>query len=243
MKPKAKPRTYEQPLISTMRLDLSLDMVHPLVRLAEVMPWEALAQDFGPLYCADNGRPAVPIRLMAGLHFLKHMEGMSDEAVVEQWVERPYWQFFCGEEFFSVSPAGIRETQGQIQHRLPIDPSQMTRWRKRIGEAGMERLLKATIEVGLKTRTITEKSVERVIVDTTVQPKNVQHPTDARLYRKVHAAMLRIAEKEGITLRQSYRKMMQRAFGKHGGHAKAKQYGRENLHPPAVQVRELRLQR
>jgi len=160
MKPKAKPRTYEQPLISTMRLDLSLDMAHPLVRLAEVMPWEALAQDFGPLYCADNGRPAVPIRLMAGLHFLKHMEGMSDEAVVEQWVERPYWQFFCGEEFF--------------QHRLPIDPSQMTRWRKRIGEAGMERLLKATIEAGLKTRTITEKSVERVIVDTTVQPKNVQ---------------------------------------------------------------------
>jgi IS5 family transposase len=212
MKPKAQPKTHEQPLLATMRLDLALDLSHPLVRLADALPWDALAEEFGPLYCSDNGRPAVPIRLMAGLHFLKHMEGMSDEAVVGQWVERPYWQYLCGEEFF--------------QHRLPIDPSQMTRWRKRIGEAGMEKLLKATVEAGIKTRTITEKSAEHVIVDTTVQPKNVQHPTDARLYRKVHAAMLRIAEQEGLTLRQSYRKMMDRAFRKHGGHAKAKQFGR-----------------
>lgn len=212
MKPKAKPRTHEQPLIATMRLDLALDMSHALVHLAEVIPWDNLAEAFGPLYCADNGRPAVPIRLMAGLHFIKHMEGLSDEVVIEQWVERPYWQYLCGEEFF--------------QHQLPIDPSQMTRWRKRIGEADMEKLLKATVEAGIKARVITEKSSEKVIVDTTVQPKNMQHPTDARLYRKVHAAMLRIAKQEGLTLRQSHQKMMDRAFRKHGGHAKAKQFKR-----------------
>jgi IS5 family transposase len=75
MKPKANPRTHEQPLIATMRLDLALDMDHELVRLSEVIPWDALAGEFGPLYCADNGRPAVPIpiRLMAGLHYLKHL--------------------------------------------------------------------------------------------------------------------------------------------------------------------------
>ena len=210
MKPKPKPRTHEQPLIATMRLDLALDMDHELVRLAAVIPWDHLAAEFGPLYCADNGRPAIPIRLMAGLHYLKHLKGLSDEQVLRAWVENPYMQFFCGEEFF--------------QHRLPIDPSQMSRWRQRIGADGVEKLLQATIAAGMKAGVITECSLEKVIVDTTVQPKAVEHPTDARLYRKVHAAVLRIAAKEGITLRQSYRKLMARAFQKHGGHAKAKQF-------------------
>lgn len=212
MKPKAKPKTNERPLIATMRLDLSLDLDHELVRLAGVIPWDRLAEEFGPLYCTDNGRPGVPIRLMAGLHYLKHLKGISDEQTVRDWVENPYWQFFCGEEFF--------------QHALPIDPSQMTRWRQRIGDAGVENLLQATITAGLASGIITETSMDKVIVDTTVQPKAVEHPTDARLYRKVHAAMLRIAEKEGIILRQTYRKLMARAFQKHGGHAKAKQYKR-----------------
>ncbi|MBP1628435.1 MAG: transposase family protein [Holophagaceae bacterium] len=157
-------------------LEMVLDQSQELYRLAQVLDWSALEQEFGALYCADNGRPGVPIRLMAGLHLLKHTYGVSDEQVVAQWVLNPYWQFFCGEEYF--------------QHQLPIHPSQMTRWRKRIGEAGMERLLQITIEAGKRTKTITERSFEKVIVDTTVQPKAVQHPTDARLYRKIHAAML-----------------------------------------------------
>lgn len=128
------------------------------------------------------------------------------------WVENPYWQHFCGEVMF--------------QHHFPINPSQMTRWRKRIGEKGVEKLLQATIDAGKATGTITEQSFEKVIVDTTVQPKAVQHPTDARLYRKVHAAMLRIAGAEGIKLRQSYRKLMEWGIRKHGGYAKAKQFKR-----------------
>jgi hypothetical protein len=91
MKPKAAPKTHAQPLMGTMRLDLALDMGHPLVKLAGVLPWDRLASEFEPLYCADNGRPGLPIRLMAGLHFLKHMEGLSDEEVVWRWVENPYW--------------------------------------------------------------------------------------------------------------------------------------------------------
>ena len=74
----------------------------------------------------------------------------------------------------------------------------MMRWRRRIGEKGVEKLLEATITAGKATGTITERNFEKVIVDTTVQPKAVQHPMDARLYRKVHAAMLRIAGAEGI---------------------------------------------
>jgi IS5 family transposase len=195
-----------------MRLEFCIDMDHELVHLAGAINWEAIATEFHPMYCLNNGRPAVPTRLMAGLQLLKHTFNLSDEQVVARWVENPYWQYFCGEEFF--------------RHKLPIHPTQMTRWRQRIGEKGVEKLLQITIEAGKTTKTITEKSFEKVIVDTTVQPKAVQHPTDARLYRKVHAAMLRIAEKEGLELRQSYRLLMERAFRKHGGHAKAKQFKR-----------------
>lgn len=212
MKPKPKAKTHEQPLIATMRLDLALDMDHELVRLAQTINWDAITTEFRPMYCPDNGRPAVATRLMAGLQLLKHTFHLSDEQVVTRWTENPYWQFFCGEEFF--------------RHKLPVHPTQMTRWRQRIGEKGVEKLLQLTIEAGKATRTITEQSFDKVIVDTTVQPKAVQHPTDARLYRKVHAAMLRIAEQEGLDLRQSYRKLMERAFRKHGGHAKAKQFKR-----------------
>ena len=156
---------------------------------------------------------------MAVLQLLTHLQPVG-RAGGHWWVENPYWphrdflrsQFFCGEEFFL--------------HKLPIHPTQMTRWRQRIGEKGVEKLLQITIEAGKATKTITEQSFDKVIVDTTVQPKAVQHPTDARLYRKVHAAILRIAEKEGLDLRQSYRKLMKRAFRKHGGHAKAKQFKR-----------------
>ena len=193
-------------------MDLALDPNHELVRLASKIPWDDLAQEFGRLYVPDLGRPGIPIRLMAGLHLLKHTYGLSDEDVVKGWVENPYWQHFCGEVMF--------------QHHFPIHPSQMTRWRRRIGEKGVEKLLEATITAGKATGTITERSFEKVIVDTTVQPKAVQHPTDARLYRKVHAAMLRIAGLEGIKLRQSYRNLMDWGFRKHGGHAKAKQFKR-----------------
>lgn len=211
MKPISKPKSQTPPMIGW-SLEMVLDPEQELFRLAQILDWSALEREFGALYCPDNGRPGVPIRLMAGLHLLKHTFGLSDEQVVAQWVLNPYWQFFCGEEYF--------------QHQLPIHPSQMTRWRKRIGEAGMEKLLRLTIEAGKATKTVTEKSFERVIVDTTVQPKAIQHPTDARLYRKVHAAMLRIAEKEGLDLRQSYRKLMEWGFRKHGGHMKAKQFKR-----------------
>lgn len=193
-------------------LEMVLDADHELYRLASILDWAALEAEFGKLYCPDNGRPGIPIRLMAGLHFLKHTFGLSDEEVVRKWKENPYWQFFTGEEYF--------------QHELPINPSQMTKWRKRIGEKGCEKLLQITIEAGKRTRTITERSLEKVIVDTTVQPKAVAHPTDSRLYRKVHAAMIRIAESESLHLRQSYTRTVKASFHQHARYAKAKQFKR-----------------
>lgn len=193
-------------------LEMVLDPSQELYRLASVIDWAALEAEFGKLYCPDNGRPGVPIRLMAGLHLLKHTYALSDEQVVQRWVENPYYQYFCGEEYF--------------QHRLPINPSQMTKWRKRVGEQGCEKLLQITIEAGKHTKTVTESSFEKVIVDTTVQPKAVAHPTDARLYRKIHASMIRIAKVEGLELRQSYTRTVKATFHQHARYAKAKQFKR-----------------
>ncbi|GHU06054.1 IS5 family transposase [Alphaproteobacteria bacterium] len=127
---------------------------------------------------------------MVGMHYLKHMFDLSDEVLVERWVENPYWQYFCGFEFF--------------QHDFPIDPSTMTRWRKRIGPEGMEKLLGETVLVALNKGVIKESSLERITVDTTVQPKAIAHPTDSQLYLKALNALVRQARKHGVDLRQSH---------------------------------------
>ena len=221
MKPKTPKKTHAQPLIGW-RLDMVLDPENDLFRLTQAVPWDSLSSDFGTLYCSDIGRPGIPVRLMAGLVLLQHTFSLSDEEVVRRWPENPYWQFFCGEEFF--------------RHDLPIHPSQMTRWRKRIGEAGCQRLLSLTIEAGRITGTINERSCEKVIVDTTVQPKAIQHPTDARLYRKVHQSMLRIAAAEGLALRQSYTRVAKYAFLKQARHMKAKQFKRARKEQKKLRV-------
>jgi len=125
------------------RLDAIINPRQALVRLAGVIPWARSDEAFGGFY-RPVGRPAKPTRLMVGLHYLKHVHDLSDEEVVERWVENPYWQFFCRFEFF--------------QHEAPIDASTMTRWRKRIGPQGLEELLKASVEAALQTGTARPES-------------------------------------------------------------------------------------
>jgi IS5 family transposase len=151
------------------RLDSIIDMGHELVRLSAMVPWSDFEDSFGRFY-KPLGRPAKSTRLMVGLHYLKHVYNLSDEQTVARWVENPYWQYFCGLEFF--------------QHSLPIDPSLMTRWRKRIGPDELEALLQATVALGLESKTVKASSLARVTVDTTVQEKAIAHPTDSQLYLK-----------------------------------------------------------
>jgi len=202
--------TYERGIFCQ-RLDDLLNHEHELVKLAQVIDWSLLEAKCGALY-AEKGRSGVPIRLMAGLVMLQHTFQLSDDDVVSKWVENPYWQFFCGEEFFC--------------HKLPINPSSLTRWRKRIGKDGMEQLLKLTIHAGQATKTITEANLQVVVVDTTVQPKAVAYPTDARLYLKVLHALVRIAKQHEIKLRQTYTKSAKEALFRHGQYRKAKQMNR-----------------
>ena len=193
------------------RLDAIIDLKHPLVRLACLVPWSDFDEAFGHLY-KPIGRPAKSTRLMVGLHYLKHTFDLSDERTVERWVENPYWQYFCGFEFF--------------QHAPPIDPSLMTRWRQRVGPEEMDRVLKATVEMAVESKTVKPSSLERVTVDTTVQEKAIAHPTDSRLYLKALQALVRQAKKAGVALRQSHTRLAKRASAKAGRYAHAKQYKR-----------------
>jgi len=139
---------------------------HPLVRIAKIVDWNKLDETFGKNFCPDNGRPAIATRLMISLHYLKYTFNLSDEEVVNGWIENPYWQYLSGMKYF--------------EHTLPIHPSSMTRWRNRIGDSGHEQLLQETIESGLKLKAIKPSQLKRVNVDTTVQEKDVRYPTDAR---------------------------------------------------------------
>ncbi|HEY5259305.1 MAG TPA: IS5 family transposase [Rhabdochlamydiaceae bacterium] len=183
------PESTGQSDLYRQRLENIIDMRHGLVKLAGVVDWTRLEADFKPYY-HDFGRPGGSIRLMTGLMLLKDMKGLSDEEVCAVWRENPYFQFFCGEEFF--------------QHRLPVEPPSLSIFRKRVGERGMERLLQETIRVGLETGTIAEKDFLRVTVDTTVQEKAVHFPTDVRLCHKAREELVKTAEDHGVALRQSY---------------------------------------
>jgi IS5 family transposase len=194
------------------RLENILNRNHELYRLAGLITWDVFEQEFGKFYSAQKGRPGIPIRLMAGLTYLGHAYGLSDEAVVAGWVENPYWQYFCGETYF--------------QHRLPIDSSSMSRWRKRIGEKGCEKILAETLQAGLRSGAVKETSLKRVNVDTTVQPKAVRYPTDSRSYNRCRERLVRLAEKHGIKLRQSYARLGPRALRKASSYAHARQFKR-----------------
>ena len=191
------------------RLDNILNRRHPLFVLAGKIDWTFFEKEFGVLYVERIGRPGLPIRLLVGLHYLKHMYRESDESVVEKFLENPYWQYFCGFEFF--------------QHHFPLDPSTLVRWRKRVGPEGMEKLLKETIAAAQRGNLLRQSDVSRAIVDTTVQEKAIAFPTDARLYHKARRTLVRAAKGTGIELRQTYEHLGTRAFQRQSRYAHARQ--------------------
>ena len=213
--------------------DQLLNPDHPLVTLANQIDWEAFDRQFGEYYCEDNGAPAKSTRLMVGLHYLKHTYNESDESVVARWVENPYWQYFCG--------------YTHMQHEGPIHPTSMTKWRQRIGvkvegsdsdhsdsgssggsgdSGGLLELLTQTIELAVEHKHISERELKQVNVDTTVQEKNITHPTDSKLLYKAIVKLGVAAKDRGIPLRQSYVRVGKRASVKAGRYAHARQFRR-----------------
>lgn len=204
------------------RLDQILNRKHPLFQLANQIDWQFFDSEFGQLFVENVGRPGLPTRLIVGLHYLKHAFNESDESVVGRFLENPYWQHFCGYEYF--------------QHELPIDPSSLVRWRKRLGPDRVEKLLVETLETAKRGNLLTKRHVEHVNVDTTVQEKAVAFPTDARLYQKIRHALVRAAKERGIDLRQNYERLGKEALLMQGRYAHARQLKRARK-----QTRKLRI--
>ena len=163
-----------------------LDPRQPIKQLAETLPWSEFEQAFGKYY-SPEGRPAKPVRLMVGLLLLKQMFNQGDETVVAAWVQNPYWQYFCG--------------MSEFQWQVPCDPSDLVYFRERIGEAGMRRILQVSAQLH------GDKAQEaEVVVDTTVQEKNITHPTDTKLAHKIIHRCWKLADRHGVKLRRRYRK-------------------------------------
>lgn len=192
------------------KLENILSNKHPLYILANKIDWSVFEKSYGKLYHEKVGRPGLPIQLLVGLHYLKYTYDVSDEGVVEQFLENPYWQYFCGYEYF--------------QHYFPCDPTSLVKWRKRIGSDRLENLLKETIDLGRREEIISENEFHKVNVDTTVQEKAIAFPTDARLYFKMIRLLAKSAKASGIELRQSYKRKSKIAFVMQSRYARAKQF-------------------
>jgi IS5 family transposase len=192
------------------RLDQIINMKHELVLLADRIDWVWLDEEVAPAFGAA-GRPGVPTRYMLGLLLLKHIYRLSDEGVCERWVHDPYFQYFTGETFF--------------QHDLPHERSGLTHWRNRLGDR-LEALLAESLRIAHDSGALATRHVERVTVDTTVQPKNVTHPTDAKLMYRAIVRLGALARTHGVPLRQSYVRVGKRAQIMAGRYTQTKQFKR-----------------
>jgi IS5 family transposase len=220
------------------RLETMIDLRHPLAVLASRLPWGRIEAELLPLFAhkdregcwvqtsdllgghaqlagggvSQAGRPKLPIRLMASLLYLKHAFNLSDEAVVERWSENVVWQYFSGMEYY--------------EPRLPCDATQVGRFRKALGDGGLEALLKTTIDTALEMKAIKPVEFERVIVDSTVQEKAIAHPVDSRLLEIARHKVATAAKRAGILLKQTFAREGRHLRRKAGGYAHAKQYRR-----------------
>jgi IS5 family transposase len=189
-----------------------LNLNHPLILLANKIDWSRFEAAFVGCYSPDMGAPAKAIRLMVGLHYLKHTFNESDESLLDRWVENPYWQCFCGFE--------------TMQHDVPLHPTSLVKWRQRVGAEKLASLLQETLAIAVKDERVTKHELAQVNVDTTVQEKNVTHPTDSKLYHTAIRKLVNAARDRHVKLRQTYRRVAKRVAIMVGRYAHAKQFQR-----------------
>ena len=220
------------------RLDQMIELRHPLAVLASRMPWQEIEASIAQCFArqvrqgkkiedvdlfggvsalvgggvSNAGRPRLPLRLMISLLYLKHAFNESDEGVVERWAETPTWQYFSGQEYF--------------EHRWPCDPSLLVRFRRSLGEEGVEQLLASTINVAVTLKLIAKKQLATVIVDSTVMPKAIGHPTDSKMLETARSKLVEAAKGVGIELKQTYAKEGHHLKFKAARYAHAKQFRR-----------------
>lgn len=211
MKPKKKPQQPQRDYLKPELRDI-VNPHHELVLLNDHLDWPSLEAHFESFYPVHNGRPGISVRLLAGLHLIKHLYGLSDEQTLAQWLVNPYFQLLCGEQYF--------------QHKLPTGPSSMTRFRQRVGSAGMEKLLQESIRLGRQVGLIDDESLKVVVADTTVMEKAVAPPSDLRLLKRIQEHLVALAKAQGVKQRQTYERDMKHWQRKGGRYARAKQFKR-----------------
>ncbi len=220
------------------RIDAMINLRDPLAVLATRLPWALIEASLAPKFehrdragdtlessdllgpvqmvvgagQSSAGRPKLPVRLMSSLVYLKHSYNLSDEELVARWSENVLWQFFSGLEYY--------------EHWQPCDPTQIGRFRRAIGEDGMELLLKATIDTAVSAKAVKPAELERVIVDTTVGEKAIAHPVDSRLLEIARHKVVAAAKRAGIGFKQTFAKEGKALRRRAGGYAHAKQFKR-----------------
>jgi IS5 family transposase len=220
-----------------LRLDHMIDLRHSLAVLSSRMPWQQIEASVAHLFSgkvragkklsgidlfgepvqmsavkSHAGRPRVPLRTMIALLYLKHAFNESDEGVVQRWSETPVWQFFGGRAYFDQA--------------LPCDSTTLVKFRALLGEDGVEELLAQTITAAVNMKLISPKELATVVVDSTVQPKAIAHPTDSKLLETARQKLVAAAKDAGIDLKQTFAKEGRLLRFKAGRYAHAKQFKR-----------------
>lgn len=208
------PESADTPDFFRPRLVEMIDLRHPLAVLASRLPWAQIEAALAPRFArreragrvlehndlfgpslqvagvAAASRPRLALRLMASLLYLKHAYKLRDQELVQRWAENVVWQHFSGMTFYAPRP--------------PCDATQIGRFRAAIGEAGVEELLKATIDTAVVSKAIKPVDFERVIVETTVQEKAIAHPVDSRRLETARHKAVAAAMRAGIALKQTF---------------------------------------
>lgn len=177
------PHQEQRDMFSPLLVDF-INMDHELVLLTKKIDWGHFEEEFKQYY-SNTGQPSMPIRLMVGSLMLKRIYNLGDETLCSAWAMNPYMQYFCGEAHF--------------KHRFPCDPSDFVHFRKRIGEAGVEKIF--SYSASLHGKATKDKMV---LSDTTVQENHTTFPTDAKLAKRIIDKCNAIAKKQGVEQRQSY---------------------------------------
>ena len=201
----------ESPLFQT-PLSKFINPKHELVLLAEKIDWNSLEVNVAGTMSTGVGRPMMKPRLMSGIFLLKHLYNLSDENVLRQFIENPYMQYFCGLTYFT--------------HDFPCDSTTIVKWRKKLGPDFFEKVLEETVKLALRAKVLKPSDLKKIYVDTTVQEKNIQFPTDTRLYLKGIKVLNRIAGKAGVKPKQSYKFTGPKLALKYSRYAHAKQMKR-----------------
>ncbi len=164
-----------------------LDENNRWIKIAGLIPWERLEERYEG-YFSKVGRPGKDARLAVGLFLLKHMSGKSDEQVVLELLENPYWQSFCGLNTFATKDI--------------IEPSTLSRLRKRLGTEYVKDLEEATYAVLIEKKILKAKGI---LVDGTVIPENIKFPTDVGLLNDVRERLVENIKRIGKKVGKQYR--------------------------------------